>query len=383
VQNAQVPTGSAIVKLNDGEKKVAHVTDVNKVIDLAQQYKVSCQVDDVKSSDAGWLSMILPWIVIGVIMMFMFGMISRASGGGGGGNKMMNFGKSRAKMQDPESQNIRFDQVAGLQEEKEEFLRVEKLVQEKNAMCIVPIREVCQGKENLCGYGCVKNCIFRTPYINVYGNMLLESFTSFKNQDNPKNEMVMGNILEKDIYTIVKEWDESIDETKDAFQFETEKDDFWNGIPKRMSERLLEADQFCKKGEFGKAEEILDKVEKYNEALLEEREKTLDIVGNTLGEELKNWEHPFDYFKYLKENDPHMFEQLEILEQLNNPSMFQSIIKELEKCRGVLEERKKLDIPGSIFEKPIRNDFTGIVDLATRIKCMWEFAKLFKNIKMD
>ncbi len=36
VQNAQVPTGSAIVKLNDGEKKVAHVTDVNKVIDLAQ-----------------------------------------------------------------------------------------------------------------------------------------------------------------------------------------------------------------------------------------------------------------------------------------------------------------------------------------------------------
>ena len=121
VQNAQVPTGSAIVKLNDGEKKVAHVTDVNKVIDLAQQYKVSCQVDDVKSSDAGWLSMILPWIVIGVIMMFMFGMISRASGGGGGGNKMMNFGKSRAKMQDPESQNIRFDQVAGLQEEKEEL----------------------------------------------------------------------------------------------------------------------------------------------------------------------------------------------------------------------------------------------------------------------
>ena len=105
VQNAQVPTGSAIVKLNDGEKKVAHVTDVNKVIDLAQQYKVSCQVDDVKSSDAGWLSMILPWIVIGVIMMFMFGMISRASGGGGGGNKMMNFGKSRATMISPDARN--------------------------------------------------------------------------------------------------------------------------------------------------------------------------------------------------------------------------------------------------------------------------------------
>ena len=121
VQNAQVPTGSAIVKLNDGEKKVAHVTDVNKVIDLAQQYKVSCQVDDVKSSDAGWLSMILPWIVIGVIMMFMFGMISRASGGGGGGNKMMNFGKSRAKLSTDRDKKVTFAQVAGLEEEKEEL----------------------------------------------------------------------------------------------------------------------------------------------------------------------------------------------------------------------------------------------------------------------
>ena len=153
VQNAQVPTGSAIVKLNDGEKKVAHVTDVNKVIDLAQQYKVSCQVDDVKSSDAGWLSMILPWIVIGVIMMFMFGMMSRASGGGGG-NKMMNFGKSRAKMQDPESQNIRFDQVAGFfsisgSDFVEMFVgvgasRVRDLFEDakRNAPCIVFIDEI-------------------------------------------------------------------------------------------------------------------------------------------------------------------------------------------------------------------------------------------------
>ena len=121
VQNAQVPTGSAIVKLNDGEKKVAHVTDVNKVIDLAQQYKVTCHVDDVKSSDAGWLSMILPWIVIGVILMFMFAMMSRASGGGGGGNKMMNFGKSRAKMSTKNEIKVTFRDVAGLREEKEEL----------------------------------------------------------------------------------------------------------------------------------------------------------------------------------------------------------------------------------------------------------------------
>lgn len=57
--------------------------------------------------------MILPWIVIGVIMMFMFGMISRASGGGGGGNKMMNFGKSRAKSR---TRNLRISVLTRLQD---------------------------------------------------------------------------------------------------------------------------------------------------------------------------------------------------------------------------------------------------------------------------
>lgn len=273
------------------------------------------------------------------------------------------------------------------QEEKDEFLRVDKISIEKNKSLLTPIKPICQGKENACGYGCVKNCVSSTIVVNVYGKIYLHDGMPFEDQDNPENEMVMGNILEKDIYTIIKEWNESLNETKNELALEIEKDDFWEGISKRMSERLLEADQFCKKGEFGKTEEILDEIEKYNDVILAERQKTLDSVKNILEAELKNWEHPFDYLKYLEENDPHMFEQFGLLEKLDNPSIFQNIIEELKKCKDVLEERKKLDMPGSIFEKPIRkpvrNDFTGIIDFATRIKCMWEFAKLFKNIKMD
>ena len=56
-------------------------------------------------------------------MGFMFVMMNRAAGGGGG-NKMMNFGKSRARMQDPNVKKVRFDQVAGLHEEKEELKEI-------------------------------------------------------------------------------------------------------------------------------------------------------------------------------------------------------------------------------------------------------------------
>ena len=74
--------------------------------------------------------MILPWIVIGVIMMFMFGMMSRASGGGGGGNKMMNFGKSRAKLSTDSDKKVTFDHVAGLKEEKEELEEIVDFLKE-------------------------------------------------------------------------------------------------------------------------------------------------------------------------------------------------------------------------------------------------------------
>ena len=124
VQNSQVPTGSAIVELKDGEKKTFHVSDVNEVIQLVKDKNVDYQIDDVKSPSTGnWISVILPWVILAAVVMFMFGMMNRA-GSNGSGNKMMNFGKSRARMQDPNAQNIRFNQVAGLQEEKEELQEI-------------------------------------------------------------------------------------------------------------------------------------------------------------------------------------------------------------------------------------------------------------------
>ena len=57
-----------------------------------------------------------------VILVFMF-IFTQQSQGGGGGRGVMNFGKSKAKMMTPESQNVTFNDVAGADEEKAELRR--------------------------------------------------------------------------------------------------------------------------------------------------------------------------------------------------------------------------------------------------------------------
>ena len=123
MQNQEVPTGTVNVKFVDGGKNSLYVTDVNDAIKDAQQYNVTYVVSNV-SHTGGILVGVLPYLLIFIVMfVFMFMMLGRAAGGGGNG-KMMNFGKSRAKMQDPHVRKVQFNQVAGLQEEKEELKEI-------------------------------------------------------------------------------------------------------------------------------------------------------------------------------------------------------------------------------------------------------------------
>ena len=127
-QNEEVPTGQITVHFNDGDKESFYVTDVNEVIQEAKTQQIAYTVDNINRT-GGILTGVLPYcIVLLIIMGFMFVMMNRA-GGGGGGNKMMNFGKSRARMQDPNVKKVRFDQVAGLHEEKEELKEIVDFLQ--------------------------------------------------------------------------------------------------------------------------------------------------------------------------------------------------------------------------------------------------------------
>jgi len=127
-QNSQTPTGEAIIHFNGQEqfkKAEVHyfVSDVNEFTKELKVKNITYILDDVPR-DSVFTNTILPIGLTAVmIIFFMMYMNSRmAAGGSAGSNKMMNFGKSRAKI--VKSTNVNFTKVAGLEEEKEELAEV-------------------------------------------------------------------------------------------------------------------------------------------------------------------------------------------------------------------------------------------------------------------
>ena len=118
-QNKEVPTGVVVVTLKNGQYKKINVSDVNETEKLLKEKFPSYKVEDVKR-DSVFLQY-LPVIVMGVILFLIFSIMGNQ--GGGANAKMMNFGKSLAKLS-TEDNKIRFDDVAGLKEEKEDLMEI-------------------------------------------------------------------------------------------------------------------------------------------------------------------------------------------------------------------------------------------------------------------
>ncbi|MCD8152273.1 MAG: ATP-dependent zinc metalloprotease FtsH, partial [Clostridiales bacterium] len=112
--------GVVTVTLEDGTRAQVAVSDVNEVeAYLAEQDFTEYTLNDVPGESI-WIS-ILPSVIVLVAVIFMIMMMSGQASGGGSGSRMMNFGKSRAKMTTGENVGTKFSDVAGLREEKEEL----------------------------------------------------------------------------------------------------------------------------------------------------------------------------------------------------------------------------------------------------------------------
>lgn len=122
-QNSEVPTGILYVSFDDNrEQKSLNVSDVNEVQELLRDKGVTYELRDVTRQSI-WVTTIIPFgICILVIVVVMF-MTTRQAGGGGNA-KMMNFGKSRAKLMTNDQNHVTFKDVAGLDEEKEELAEI-------------------------------------------------------------------------------------------------------------------------------------------------------------------------------------------------------------------------------------------------------------------
>lgn len=137
-QNKEVPTGVLRVTIDSGEVKIVNVSDVKEAQQLLDSYPdVELEVSDVVQESV-FLTAILPVLLMGLILVFFFTMMNRQAGGSNA--KMMNFGKSRAKMLSPDAKRVTFKDVAGLKEEKEDLEEIVSFLKEPSKFIQVGAR---------------------------------------------------------------------------------------------------------------------------------------------------------------------------------------------------------------------------------------------------
>ena len=122
-QNIEVPTGEVRVTLVDGTKRNFFVSNVNEIEQIANEANVTPNLGDIKRPN-WFLTTVLPYLLVFIVVIVLFSFLSNQASGGGGNSKVMNFGKSRAKMTTDENKTTTFKNVAGLDEEKEELKEI-------------------------------------------------------------------------------------------------------------------------------------------------------------------------------------------------------------------------------------------------------------------
>ena len=121
IPNTQTPSGRLEIAFRDGSSKVLYVADVEEMENLLEANDILVMRDNIPQDT--WFKSIAMPILIAVVCLVLFMMLLNASAGagGGGGSKMMNFGKSRARVTMGDNNSITLTDVAGLKEEKEEL----------------------------------------------------------------------------------------------------------------------------------------------------------------------------------------------------------------------------------------------------------------------
>ena len=119
-QNPQTPTGEVVLTLLDGQVKRLYVSDVKDAQKLLEAHDMAYTTMDVPQENY-LVTIILPFM-LSIVVVIIIMVMNRSAGGGGANARMMNFGKSRARMS--RDSKVNFSNVAGLVEEKEELEEV-------------------------------------------------------------------------------------------------------------------------------------------------------------------------------------------------------------------------------------------------------------------
>ena len=125
--NGEAPTGYLEIQMKNGVSHKLYATDITELETLVREYGFDPVVNDIEREN-WFLTYMLPMLVVLAVGIFLFMMMNAQQAGGGNG-KMMNFGKSRAKMTLGDK-SVTFARVAGLKEEKEELEEIVDFLKE-------------------------------------------------------------------------------------------------------------------------------------------------------------------------------------------------------------------------------------------------------------
>lgn len=162
-----------VVQVPDNTEIIADITDKAR-----EQSILKVAEEEQPSAFLNFLAMMLPFLLIGLIFFFIF---TRAQGGGGGG-RVMNFGKSKAKLYDEEKVKVRFSDVAGADEEKQELVEVVEFLKDPRKFTKVGAR-IPKGVLLVGPPGTGKTLLARavageagTPFFSISGSDFVEMF---------------------------------------------------------------------------------------------------------------------------------------------------------------------------------------------------------------
>lgn len=124
----ETPNGEVVATLIDGTKQDFHVPNTETIQQIVLENgekNPELTYTFHKIQKPSWFfTTVLPYILIFIVVLVLFSFLSNQASGGGGNSKVMNFGKSRAKMTTDEHKKTTFKNVAGLEEEKEELKEI-------------------------------------------------------------------------------------------------------------------------------------------------------------------------------------------------------------------------------------------------------------------
>lgn len=135
----ETPTGSLEITLKSGEERILYVTDVTEMEELVRSYGLDPRVESVPE-ESWFLNSVFPILIVVVVCVFFFVMMNVQNSSNGNNGKMMNFGRSRARLMLDGENTIKLDGVAGLKEEKEELQEIVEFLKDPSKFTKVGAR---------------------------------------------------------------------------------------------------------------------------------------------------------------------------------------------------------------------------------------------------